>query len=131
MASATETPQSTDSRSQDDIGVVDPTGSEPKSEATIAKLSSAKGIQNPIVVEWYSDKDASNPRNWSFGKKAWVVSGLCLYTFVVYCTASIVTPLQFLGMQKWNVSDPVMSLALSMYVVGCKFDSSPVACKLH
>jgi DHA1 family multidrug resistance protein-like MFS transporter len=72
------------------------------------------------VVQWYSSEDDDNPRNWSFAKKSWVVVGLSLYTFVVYCTASIITPLHGMGMVKWQVSEPVISLGLSMYVLGCK-----------
>ncbi|KAF2107055.1 MFS transporter [Lophiotrema nucula] len=88
------------------------------SEDVITRTLSAKGIDNPIVVGWYSDKDIDNPRNWSFAKKSWVVVGLSLYTFVVYCTASIITPLHDMTMVKYGVSEPVVSLGLSMYVLG-------------
>ncbi len=89
------------------------------------ELSSAwsqKAIAEPIVVS-FSEDDNDNPRNWSSTKKAWTVTIINIYTFVVYCTASIITPTASFVVQKYDVSVVVASLGLSMYVVGCRFSS--------
>lgn len=78
----------------------------------------ARRLSSRDIVTWYSDKNEENPRNWSDLKKGWVISVLTLYTFVVYCTASIITPTAEFVMQRCNVSIDVASVGLSMYVVG-------------
>lgn len=70
--------------------------------------SDATRADPAIVVDWYSDDDEANPRNWSSGKKLWVASlvwyispwtieiiGSCprsVYTFVIYCASAIFVP---------------------------------------
>ncbi|ETN37368.1 uncharacterized protein HMPREF1541_08359 [Cyphellophora europaea CBS 101466] len=84
---------------------------------TIRRLSS-KNITTASLVTWYSEDDPENPRNWNDQKKSWVIIVMTLYTFVVYCTASIITPTAEYVMQQYNVSIEVASLGLSLYVVG-------------
>ena len=86
----------------------------------LSSAMSRKGLAEPIVVS-FAEGDKENPRNWSALKKAWTVTIINIYTFVVYCTASIITPTTSFIMQKYDVSVVVASLGLSMYVVGCKF----------
>ena len=86
----------------------------------LSSVWSQKAITEPIVVS-FSEDDKENPRNWSATKKAWTVAVINIYTFVVYCTASIITPTAGFIVQKYDVSVVVASLGLSMYVVGCKF----------
>ena len=85
----------------------------------VSSAWSQKALAEPIEV-CFSEDDKENPRNWSTTKKAWTVTIINLYTFVVYCTASIITPTAGLIVQKYDVSVVAASLGLSMYVVGCK-----------
>jgi MFS transporter, DHA1 family, multidrug resistance protein len=83
----------------------------------INRLSSIN-ISAATIVTWYSPEDPENPRNWSDSKKAWVIIVLTVYTFVVYCTASIITPTVEYVMHEFDVTIDVASLGLSLYVVG-------------
>ncbi|ETI27655.1 hypothetical protein G647_00104 [Cladophialophora carrionii CBS 160.54] len=71
-----------------------------------------------VAVVAFTENDLDNPRNWPHGKKMWTLTVVNLYTFCVYCTASIVTPTAEAMMVRFNVSLVVASLGLSMYVVG-------------
>ncbi|OQV03361.1 hypothetical protein CLAIMM_08412 [Cladophialophora immunda] len=73
--------------------------------------------EEAIVVSW-TENDPENPRNWSQSKKTWTLVVVNLYTFCVYCTASIITPTAGAIQQRYDVSIVVASLGLSMYVVG-------------
>ncbi len=86
----------------------------------VSSAISHKALAEPIVVS-FPEGDKENPRNWSAKKKAWTVTIINIYTFVVYCTASIITPTAGLVVEKYDVSPVAASLGLSMYVVGCKF----------
>jgi MFS transporter, DHA1 family, multidrug resistance protein len=77
-----------------------------------------KATPGTIVVTWYNDGDEANPRNWSSLKKGWVMTVITLYTFVVYCTASIITPTVEVVMQRYHLSYESASLGLAMYVFG-------------
>lgn len=92
----------------------------PSSEKKLNISSAAheKDDEEPIIVTWYSLTDGANPRNWSNSKKGWVMTVISLYTFVVYCTASIITPTVDVVMSTYNVSREVASLGLSIYVLG-------------
>lgn len=92
------------------------------SGSAIIRQMSQKGLSDVIVVTW-TDNDDDNPRNWSDRKKSWVMIVVSIYTFVVYCTASIITPTAETMMRRYDVSLVVSSLALSMYVLGCKYAS--------
>jgi hypothetical protein len=83
-----------------------------------ADSSDSKDI---ILVTWRGEQDPANPRNWSQGKKKWTLSIVLLYTWVVYCSASIVTPTSGYIQVRYGVSEVVASLGLSMYVAGCKY----------
>lgn len=71
-----------------------------------------------VLVDWYAADDPANPRNWSFGKKSFIATQICLYTFVVYISSAIYTP----GIEEvariFDVSITVSSLGLSIYVIG-------------
>ncbi|KIW35361.1 uncharacterized protein PV07_02060 [Cladophialophora immunda] len=83
----------------------------------VSSAMSQKALAEPIVVS-FTDDDSGNPRNWSSAKKTWTVTLINVYTFVVYCTASIITPTAGFIVERFNVSVVVASLGLSMYVVG-------------
>ncbi|KIW90470.1 uncharacterized protein Z519_09116 [Cladophialophora bantiana CBS 173.52] len=83
----------------------------------LSSAMSQKALTEPIVV-FFTENDNENPRNWSGAKKTWTVTVINVYTFVVYCTASIITPTAGFIVERFNVSVVVASLGLSMYVVG-------------
>lgn len=87
-------------------------------EQDIIKRLSSKNLSAASVVTWYSVEDPANPRNWSDLKKGWIIVVMTIYTFVVYCTASIITPTADYVMHEFDVSLDVASLGLSLYVVG-------------
>ena len=95
-------------------------GRQERKTSSIVNTSDQADKQNPeaVVVTWYGADDKDNPRNWSSGKKAWVMVVISLYTFVVYCTASIITPTVGSVMQRYHISADVAGLGLSMYVFG-------------
>ncbi|KAF2012679.1 MFS general substrate transporter [Aaosphaeria arxii CBS 175.79] len=69
-----------------------------------------------ILVDWYSTDDEDNPQNWSFGKKAVVLTQILLYTMSVYMGSAIYAPSASGVMKEFGVSLSVASLPLSMYV---------------
>ncbi|KAJ9608407.1 hypothetical protein H2200_007395 [Cladophialophora chaetospira] len=85
-------------------------------EKDVLPRSQSPDSENKIVA--FVENDPANPRNWPHAKKMWTLTVVNLYTFCVYCTASIVTPTAEAMMERYNVSLVVASLGLSMYVVG-------------
>ncbi|EXJ56374.1 uncharacterized protein A1O5_12641 [Cladophialophora psammophila CBS 110553] len=105
-----------------------PSPAESDLEKTLSKLSATvrasekcETSPNPdneaIIVSW-TEHDPGNPRNWSQAKKTWTLVVVNLYTFCVYCTASIITPTAEAIQQRYHISILVASMGLSLYVVG-------------
>ncbi|KAI1537146.1 ProP Permease of the major facilitator superfamily [Pyrenophora tritici-repentis] len=69
-----------------------------------------------ILVDWYDTDDASNPQNWSFGKKAIVLFLILMYTMGVYMGSAIYSPSIPGVMERFGVEIGAASLGLSMYV---------------
>lgn len=88
-------------------------------QGPLARRLSERGVSDMMVVTW-KENDPDYPRNWSNAKKNWILFVILVYTFVVYCGASIIAPTAAYAMARYNVSEDVASLGLSMYVVGCK-----------
>ncbi len=74
--------------------------------------------ETEVTIVAFAENDPANPRNWRHAKKMWTLAVVNLYTFCVYCTASIITPTTGAIMKRYDVSIVVASLGLSMYVVG-------------
>ncbi|RMZ70977.1 benomyl methotrexate resistance [Pyrenophora seminiperda CCB06] len=70
-----------------------------------------------ILVDWYDTDDASNPQNWSFGKKGIVLALILMYTMAVYMGSAIYSPSIPGVMQRFGVEIGAASLGLSMYVL--------------
>jgi DHA1 family multidrug resistance protein-like MFS transporter len=70
-----------------------------------------------ILVDWYTTDDPANPQNWTFGKKAVVLSQILIYTMAVYMGSAIYSPSIGGVMQRFGVSLGSASLGLSMYVL--------------
>ncbi|KAI9037602.1 MFS transporter [Aspergillus affinis] len=71
-----------------------------------------------IPVDWYSEDDAENPRNWSQAKKAFVPFVIGIYSFVVYMAAPIYTPSEDAFIQEFDVNKAEAALGLAIYVLG-------------
>jgi DHA1 family multidrug resistance protein-like MFS transporter len=69
-----------------------------------------------IRVEWYSDTDEENPRNWTQAKKAFVTGVIGAYSFVVYMSAPIYTPGENSFIEEFHVSNAEAALGLAIYV---------------
>lgn len=72
--------------------------------------------KNTILVDWYSDDDRENPRNWSQTKKAYVTFVIGTYSFVVYMSAPIYTPSENAFISEFDVNTAEASLGLALYV---------------
>jgi DHA1 family multidrug resistance protein-like MFS transporter len=77
-----------------------------------------KTSDGTILVDWYSDSDPENPRNWNSRKKLLVALQIYLYTLVVYMGSSIYTPSAPAVEEKFGVSATAASLGLALYVLG-------------
>jgi DHA1 family multidrug resistance protein-like MFS transporter len=70
-----------------------------------------------IVVNWYGSDDPANPQNWTTGQKLVPTLIIDAYTFAVYLGSSIITGSYTGIMRQFDVSQQVVSLTLSMYVL--------------
>ena len=70
-----------------------------------------------IVVNWYGPDDPANPQNWTSGQKLVPTLIIDAYTFAVYLGSSIITGSYTGIMRQFDVSQQVVSLTLSMYVM--------------
>ncbi|KAL1608104.1 hypothetical protein SLS60_003043 [Paraconiothyrium brasiliense] len=70
-----------------------------------------------ILVDWYTTDDPENPQNWSFSKKALVLSQILIYTMAVYMGSAIYSPSIPGVMERFGVNLETASMGLSMYVL--------------
>ncbi|KAI3406878.2 FLR1 [Candida oxycetoniae] len=71
-----------------------------------------------IIVTWDGDDDPENPYNWSFGLKAIMAFQISFLTVSVYMASAIYTPGVEDIMEKFNISQTLATLPLSMFVIG-------------
>lgn len=76
-----------------------------------------KTSDGTILVDWYTTDDPANPQNWSRGKRIFVASQICLYTFAVYSGSAIYTSSIPQVEQVFHVSPTAASLPLALYVL--------------
>ncbi|KAL4787692.1 major facilitator superfamily domain-containing protein [Aspergillus varians] len=74
--------------------------------------------ENTARVDWYSADDEENPHNWSQAKKAFVLTVIGTYSFVVYMSAPIYTPSAEAFIDEFHVNNAEASLGLALYVLG-------------
>lgn len=72
--------------------------------------------EKTIPVEWHSENDEENPQNWSDPKKAFVLSTIGIYSFVVYMAAPIYTPSENAFIDEFGVNNAEASLGLALYM---------------
>jgi DHA1 family multidrug resistance protein-like MFS transporter len=70
-----------------------------------------------IIVDWYGPGDPANPQNWSLSRKLVPTGIIVVYTFAVYLGSSIFTSSYGGVIEQFGVSQQVVSLTLSMYVL--------------
>lgn len=70
------------------------------------------------VVDWDGEGDEDNPKNWSFVYKCFVTFLVMVMTIFVYLGSSIVVPGMEDLQEKFNFSQPVAALSLSLFVWG-------------
>ena len=98
----------------------------PKEEGTDALLVTWNGPDDPEVSQGHVslasrsiiDYLSKNPRNWSHGKKIWVMFQVCLLTFSVYIGSAIYTAGIEEIMQEYHVSLVSATLGLTLFVAG-------------
>lgn len=70
-----------------------------------------------ILVDWYTNDDPANPKNWSSLKKSSVMFVLCVYTFTVYCAGPTYSIAADQVQERFGVSVVAASLGLGLYVL--------------
>ncbi|KAK3673696.1 hypothetical protein LTR78_006249 [Recurvomyces mirabilis] len=76
---------------------------------------------DPNLVLWDGPNDPGNPMNWSRGKKWMTTFVLGFVTFTVTFASSVFSPGTHQAAQDFNVSDEVMILSTSLFVLGFAF----------
>lgn len=74
-----------------------------------------------IVVDWYGPDDQDNPQNWSSFKKVWIIISIAILTISIYMGSSIYTPGAHEMMKELNTSRVMVTLPLTMFVMGYGF----------
>lgn len=77
----------------------------------------AKTSDGILLVDWYTTDDPANPQNWSRGKRAFIVTLMCAYTWVVYTGSSIYAASEAGVMERFTVNATEAVLPLSLYVL--------------
>lgn len=70
------------------------------------------------LVEWDDGNDPENPMNFSLAKKIWMSSMASFMTFGVSFASSVFSADTRVTAEKFDVSEEVMVLGVSLYVLG-------------
>ncbi|KAG9005774.1 hypothetical protein FRB94_001186 [Tulasnella sp. JGI-2019a] len=74
-------------------------------------------ISEHIIVDWYGPDDPANPRNWSSGKRHFVLGIICVLTFSIYMGSAIYTASIPYLLEEFHISLVVATLGLTLYVL--------------
>lgn len=118
--------QTSSDQDSEEVSRTSTLNAEDRLEANEAELEKIKSIpitprktrDGSILVDWYYSDDQENPHNWGNLKRALITTIICLYTFVVYTTSAIYTASEQGIMQQFGVGEVVVTLGLSLYVLG-------------
>lgn len=82
------------------------------------------------LVDWDGSDDPANPLNWSRARKWWITMITAFLTFVVSFGSSVFSAGTEVTAEQFGVSNEVMILGVSLYVVGfaCGYVSSHCHC---
>lgn len=73
---------------------------------------------DPNLIDWDGPDDPENPQNWSRGYKWFVTAILGMTTFVITFASSVFSTATQATAQHFNVSNEVMILGTSLFVLG-------------
>ncbi|CAG9992964.1 unnamed protein product [Clonostachys byssicola] len=82
------------------------------------KKRGAQSCESLCIVDWYDDKDPSNPINWPFWKKTLLSVTINFTAFVVYMSSAIYTPAQPGIQNEFRVSPTISTLGLGVFILG-------------
>ncbi|KAL6246003.1 hypothetical protein RBB50_007156 [Rhinocladiella similis] len=77
-----------------------------------------KTVDDGLVVTWDGDDDKENPQNWSTSYKSWVTAQLSMLAFTASLASSIIAPANQTIAAYIGVSEDVVVLNVSLYVIG-------------
>lgn len=86
-------------------------------EMDISKLETQKTNSDRRIVT-FLDNDPENPQNWSFVKKCWVTTQLCLLTLSIYIGSAIYTSGVEGVVERFHVGHVTAVLGLTLFVLG-------------
>ncbi|KIW43125.1 uncharacterized protein PV06_04265 [Exophiala oligosperma] len=75
-------------------------------------------VDDGLVVTWEGDDDKENPQNWSTAFKSWVTAQLSMLAFTASLASSIIAPANQTIAEYIGVSEDVVVLNVSLYVIG-------------
>ncbi|KAJ6610997.1 major facilitator superfamily domain-containing protein [Mycena sp. CBHHK59/15] len=81
------------------------------------QVDDATVVPDPYLVTWNGNSDPENPRNWSFGKRAFVAFNISFLTFSIYIGSAIYTSSIPGLMSEFHVSLVTATLGLTLYVL--------------
>lgn len=70
------------------------------------------------LVEWDGPDDPENPMNMGFWRKVWITFITGMMTFVISFASSVFSTATVVTAEEFHVSEEVMILGVSLYVVG-------------
>ncbi|KAL5379202.1 hypothetical protein DPSP01_008651 [Paraphaeosphaeria sporulosa] len=74
--------------------------------------------KDPNLIGWDGPEDAENPQNWGKGYKWFITTILGTVTFVITFASSVFSTATLATAQHFNVSNEVMILGTSLFVLG-------------
>jgi DHA1 family multidrug resistance protein-like MFS transporter len=74
--------------------------------------------KDPNLIDWDGPADPENPHNWSRGYKWFITGVLGIVTFVITFASSVFSTATQATAQHFNVSNEVMILGTSLFVLG-------------
>jgi hypothetical protein len=81
-------------------------------------LQASQHVMIPSLIDWDGPHDIENPQNWSTKRKCWISTITALMAFVVSLGSSTFSAATTVTAKEFGVSDEVMVLAVTLYVIG-------------
>lgn len=70
------------------------------------------------IIDWYNDKDPSNPINWPLWRKTLLSVTINFTAFVIYMSSAIYTPAQPGIQGEFGISPTISTLGLGVFILG-------------
>ncbi|KAK6457376.1 multidrug resistance protein 2 [Scheffersomyces xylosifermentans] len=88
-------------------------------QSSTSSTSTVKGEEDSkVIVTWDSEDDPENPYNWPLYQKLLLLGELAFLTVSVYMAAAIYTPGVTDIMEKFDISETLATLPLTLFVIG-------------